>query len=238
LSIDSLRAGRMQYYDQELMNYNQKHNYSPAFTYSNKNHSFSKNLIDQQIKNANLEIKSGNSEAYFFKGTYELSKKKFNNAIASFNACIEKNKDFVYAYFNRANAIVDMTDYIQSIGVNDDTNLSLNADNKGKDNEIIVDYSSAIADYNKAIKLDSDLIFAYFNRGNTYAKSKQLDKAIADYNKAIELDSRFKEAYYNRGLVYLYNNDKTSAYGDLSKAGELGLLDAYNVIKRYCNKEK
>ena len=82
------------------------------------------------------------------------------------------------------------------------------------------------------------MIFAYFNRGNTYAKSKQLDKAIADYNKAIELDSRFKEAYYNRGLVYLYNNDKTSAYGDLSKAGELGLLDAYNVIKRYCNKEK
>jgi len=238
LSIDSLRAGKMQYYDQELMNYNQKHNYSPAFTFSNKQYPFSKNLVDQQIKNAELEIKSGNSEAYFFKGSYELSNKKYNNAVASFNACIDKNKNFAYAYFSRANAIVDMTDYIQSIGVNEDTNLRLKDDNKSKNSEIIVDYSSAIKDYNKAIELNPDFIFAYFNRANTYAKSKQFDKAIADYNKAIELDNRLREAFYNRGLVYLYNNDKTSAYGDLSKAGELGLLDAYNVIKRYCNKEK
>ena len=131
-----------------------------------------------------------------------------------------------------------MTDYIQSIGVNNDTNLRLNDDNKSKNHEIIVDYGSAITDYSKAIELNKNFVFAYFNRGNAYAKSKQFDKAISDYTKALELDRGLKEAYFNRGLVYLYNNDKTSAYGDLSKAGELGLLDAYNVIKRYCNKEK
>lgn len=238
LSIDSLRAGRMQYYDQDLMNYNQKLNYSPAFTYSNKHILLPQALMHQKINNAVSQVNAGKNEAYFYKGTYELNQKKFNSAIASFNACIEKNKDFAYAYFNRANAIVDMTDYIQSIGVNENANLSLSDDKKGKKSEIIVDYSSAIEDYTKAIKLDPNLIFAYYNRANIYAKSKQFDKAIADYGKAIKLDSRLKEAYYNRGLVYLYNNDKTSAYGDLSKAGELGLLNAYNVIKRYCNKER
>ena len=40
------------------------------------------------------------------------------------------------------------------------------------------------------------------------------------------------EAYYNRGLLYYSQGDKKSAAKDLSKAGELGLYDAYSVIKR------
>ncbi len=101
--------------------------------------------------------------------------------------------------------------------------------------ETIIDYSQAIADYSKIVALDNEFVYAYYNRANVYAKSKQIDKALADYDTVIQQDPYFAEAYYNRGIVKIYQGDMKAAAVDLSKAGELGLKSAYNIIKRYCN---
>ena len=70
-------------------------------------------------------------------------------------------------------------------------------------------------------------------RGNFHAARKDYQLAIDDYTKAIELDSRLAEAYYNRGIIRLENtHTKNAGIADLSKAGELGIYDAYGVIKR------
>ena len=53
---------------------------------------------------------------------------------------------------------------------------------------------------------------------------------------AIKLQPNLAEAYYNRALTLLYLDEIKLACKDLSKAGELGITEAYNVIKRYCNK--
>ncbi len=45
----------------------------------------------------------------------------------------------------------------------------------------------AIADYSKAIELDSSYALAYYNRGIAYYNTGQSDLAIADFNKAIQL---------------------------------------------------
>jgi len=71
--------------------------------------------------------------------------------------------------------------------------------------------------------------------GNTKVKKKDYLGAINDYSKAIELEPDFAEAYFNRGLTRIFLDDMEGGSLDLSKAGELGLTDAYNVIKRYCN---
>jgi hypothetical protein len=42
------------------------------------------------------------------------------------------------------------------------------------------------------------------------------------------------DAYFNRGLVLIYLKDKEKGCIDLSRAGELGVQDAYSVIKKYC----
>jgi tetratricopeptide (TPR) repeat protein len=236
LSMDSLRAGKIQYYDQTIMKYNQKQNYHPAFTISNHNRRYPKALVDKQVSLAQKQIESEEASAYFHRGSYQLMDRKYNKAIADFNKALEKDPNFLFAYFNRANALVAMTDYIQSIGGGAESVVSLRPDENKNKNEVIVDYSSAIKDYTKVIQLDPSFSFAIFNRANAYAKSKQFKRAIADYDWALQLDSNFKEAYYNRGLIYLFLDDKALAYEDLSKAGELGLIDAYNVIKRYCNK--
>jgi tetratricopeptide (TPR) repeat protein len=48
-------------------------------------------------------------------------------------------------------------------------------------------YDKAIADYTKAIELDSNYADAYCNRGSVYNTLQQYEKAVADYTKAIEL---------------------------------------------------
>ena len=96
----------------------------------------------------------------------------------------------------------------------------------------------AMADMNQAIRLDSDNQYLFYNRGNMYAAGKLYDKAIADYTEAIRLDANLAEAYYNRGLAHINNKNVSAGIADLSKAGELGLYDAYSLIKKYQQADK
>ena len=60
----------------------------------------------------------------------------------------------------------------------------------------------------------------------------EFQHAIEDYTRAIQLDPNLAEAYYNRGLARLALKQQAEAIRDLSKAGELGLYQAYSIIKR------
>ena len=108
---------------------------------------------------------------------------------------------------------------------------------KGIDTQLKV--AKAMADFDEAIKLNSQNVYLYYDRGNLHAMNKDYSKAIDDYTIALKFDPRLAEAYYNRGLAQIFSNKKVEGIADLSKAGELGLYDAYSVIKRYSvNKNK
>ena len=83
-----------------------------------------------------------------------------------------------------------------------------------------------------AIKLNPEFVYAYFNRGNLRCAQRDFRAAILDYNEAIRHDPDFAEAYFNRGLARLSQGDAQRGIADLSKAGELGIINAYNIIKR------
>jgi tetratricopeptide (TPR) repeat protein len=68
--------------------------------------------------------------------------------------------------------------------------------------------------------------------------SGDLPESINQYTKALELYPKLAEAYFNRGLVLIYLKDNEKGCLDLSKAGELGVSDAYTVIKKYCLEEE
>ena len=87
-------------------------------------------------------------------------------------------------------------------------------------------------DYETVIKLNPDFVYAYFNRGNIYCQQKDYRMALADYNEAIKRNPDFAEAYFNRGLTRLYLGDTNRGIEDLSKAGELGIVNAYSIIKK------
>lgn len=95
------------------------------------------------------------------------------------------------------------------------------------------DYQFILSDLNKAIDLAPDFAYSYYNRGNVLSQLKDYHAAIVSYDEAIELEPNLAEAYYNRGLTYIFLGENARGVADLSKAGELGLYNAYNLIKRF-----
>lgn len=144
----------------------------------------------------------------------------FEAAIADFSDYIALDDTNAMAYWQRAVCQVEMNEFVSSEG------------------QPILNLHSPEADFSDAIRLShNNNAYIYYNRGNLHASHKELSKAIDDYNMALKIDSRMAEAYYNRGLVRSKMGNKNAAIQDLSKAGELGLYDAYSVIKRL-NKQK
>ncbi|MDL2241956.1 tetratricopeptide repeat protein, partial [Bacteroidales bacterium OttesenSCG-928-L03] len=155
---------------------------------------------------------------------------------------------FVLPYFNRA-----VTRYKQ-IEVNDankgtsiSTELTITSGSKPvmgqlgaasalnqepMENNPVFRYDVIIRDYDKVIALNPEFFYAYFNRGNIRCLQKDYRAAIKDYSEAIRINPDFAEAYFNRGLTQLYLGDTSKGVSDLSKAGELGMVNAYSIIKK------
>lgn len=107
----------------------------------------------------------------------------------------------------------------------------LNAFNASQGTDVKLQTARVLADLCQAIRLDESA-YLYYNRGNVHAQRADYAHAIEDYTKAIALDQHLAEAYYNRGLAHLALKHQQESVADLSKAGELGLYQAYSIIKQ------
>lgn len=92
---------------------------------------------------------------------------------------------------------------------------------------------TTLDDYERAIRLNPQNPYILYDRATFHANRKNYAVAIDDYTKAIAMSPQLAEAWYNRGLCHLLNGQWQKGIEDLSKAGELGLYDAYSVIKRH-----
>lgn len=100
------------------------------------------------------------------------------------------------------------------------------------------DYLGAIEDWTNAIQRvfneDKKLDY-YFGRGKCYFGRRRYNEAIKDFNFVLKGNPDDYNALYNRGICYLYLKEIEKACIDWSKSGELGFLDAYDLIEDYCN---
>jgi len=64
------------------------------------------------------------------------------------------------------------------------------------------EHDKAIADFNKAIRLDADLAMPHCNRGLAFLRKGDANTAIADCTDAIRLDPNFALAYVVRAAAY------------------------------------
>lgn len=101
------------------------------------------------------------------------------------------------------------------------------------DNELRLRYFEIIQDLKYCASSIPDFPYASYNMGNTYIKLKDYQTAIQAYTDAISRDPDMPEAYYNRGVAYILQGKVEDALVDLSKAGEMGLYQAYNLIKKH-----
>ena len=88
-------------------------------------------------------------------------------------------------------------------------------------------YRGALADYTKAIEIDSQNYVLYNYRGDAKFKLQDYQGAITDYNKAIEINPENAAHYYNRGSAKKKIGDLKGACADWEEqASLLGIEDA------------
>lgn len=191
----------------------------------------------EQVENM-LKSDKDNPDLIFIKGILDFQSKQFNASLASYSQAITKDPDNVFYYINRAALQSEMIDFISSM---DDNVQMLTLDESGTTRTRVqeqsrreYDYSGAIEDLQKAAMLAPDFAYVYYNLGNLHCLSGNLPESITNYSRSIELYPYLAEAYYNRGLIQIYLKEKEKGCMDISTAGELGVKDAYSVIKKFC----
>lgn len=176
----------------------------------------------------------------------QSANRQFNTAAAMYDAAIldapGEGVEGIYKAFylmNRAALKADMIEFISKFESSvhtlsmDDRNLS--GARVADHLSTVYDYSEAIADLELAAAILPDFPYIYFNLANLYCLSGEHIKAISAYDKAIRSYNGFADAYFNRGLVLIYLKDKEKGCYDLSTSGEMGVKEAYSVIKKYCD---
>ena len=182
----------------------------------------------------------------FVQSMYECGQKHYNQALTHIEKALgtDEGAPFYHKAFyllNRAVLRAEVIDFISSI---EDNVQVLSMDDSGQTRARVrdqvtrrYDYSEAIHDLDASIKILGNIPYVYFNRGNLHCLNGEHVKAIEDYSHAISLYPYMSDAYFNRGLVLIYLKDKEKGCIDMSRAGELGIADAYGVIKKYCEEE-
>jgi tetratricopeptide (TPR) repeat protein len=92
------------------------------------------------------------------------------------------------------------------------------------------DLERAIADYSKAISLDSTQVEAFKNRCTAHAIKGDIDAAIADCTAAIGLDPDQTQSSLRRGQLQFIAGNYTAAASDLSRAVEQEPHDIFALI--------
>jgi tetratricopeptide (TPR) repeat protein len=91
------------------------------------------------------------------------------------------------------------------------------------------DFDRALADLDKALRLDPKSALALLERASNYHAKGEFDRAIADYDGAIAAQPKSAAAFSGRGETYRAKNDLDRAIADYDKALQLddNLVTAY-----------
>lgn len=182
----------------------------------------------QSVANYNSYLSSHRARSvdYIGRAMDFVTLRDYENAMQDVERAIGLTPDYPLAYFlrgqirHRMMRIGDSVDNDMAEGAMSRTTLRRAALNE------------ALADFDKVVELSPRMAPAWFDKGNIHLELGDYTSAIAAYTKALELAPEMGQAYYNRGYIYLKLGNRQAGISDLGKAGELGILPAYNLIKR------
>lgn len=225
------------HYNHELDLWHQQKKIDQQLYLVSKNNKIETQKFDnhfQTIEKLTAEIEiNKSSELYFNRALHFDAISDYDSAIEDCQKAIQIDNgenNWIY-YYTLATLRKKRWEYNHEYEVNELTEDEKNDTKEQIEKELIV------KEFDQSIKLKSNFPYAWYNRGNTLASLNDYRNAIANYSKAIELNNDFAEAYFNRGLCKIRIGDNVSGINDLSKAGEMGIYVAYNIIKRFREKD-
>jgi tetratricopeptide (TPR) repeat protein len=244
------------YYDKSVDSFNARMVLAWKILITNREVALTEEQVTVHFESINdysgkIETDPRNADLYFGRGIDYMLAQDFTEAIENFNQAINLNPSYTLAYFNRAVVRYKQLDYTISlssanpyelhtmnfqVGRGNISQPSISIQGELASNETresrSIDYELILRDYEYVIQQNPDFVYSYFNRGNIRCFQHDYRAAILDFNEAIRRNPDFAEAYFNRGLARLLTGDTDRGITDLSKAGELGIMNAYNIIKR------
>jgi len=184
---------------------------------------------------------------------------KHKEAFVSFDSAISIDPTYPEVYYHIGKLFFETGNNLKSV-----ENLSRAIDLGRKDFKVFIlrgmvkynleDYRGSDLDYLKAFEVantkslffqisegGSDIIddksFSdlFLKMGMNKTKLKDYNQAIIDYSKALSYDEKNSKALFFRGVIRVQYKAVSEGCLDLSRAGELGMADAYDYIKKYCN---
>ena len=183
--------------------------------------------------------------AYFYRGMAYQNLEKNIEAIKDFSKVISLNKENTDAYFMRALVKSNLNDRQGAITDYDEIikrektakpsiyKISTVYNNKAYCLVELGKPSDALPFVTRALELDKSEAYIWDTRGEAYFKLGEYEKCIKDMDKAISIEES-DNSYYIRGLAKIKIGKTIDGCKDLSKAGELGKLEAYNEMQKYC----
>ena len=204
--------GKLAYVENDILDENHK--------------SFINDQVINSVDNLNLSI--------FLNGIYNFEIFNYQKGENLFASLLDDPVLGVYAGINlaalqyaKAELVVNDRNYDNSIYIT-----------QKRASEIVTtqekpDYQQSLNTMTDVLTRNSRNPYVWYNMGNIHLQMQEFNKAVDDYTKAIQYDHNLAEAYYNRALTLLYLDKKSQAIKDLSKAGELGIQEAYVVLKRF-----
>ncbi|MEY9913453.1 tetratricopeptide (TPR) repeat protein [Catenulispora sp. MAP12-49] len=103
---------------------------------------------------------------------------------------------------------------------------------RGRALYLLGDDQGALADFDRALTLDTQDRQAWAYRGDAYRWLRRFDEALADFDKAIELDPDYGWAYASRGETLRRMGRYERALEDFDKALSINPHDSYALASR------
>ncbi len=194
------------------------------------------------------QLKPG-AEIDYITGVIESKIGNDGKAIIFFTNAIKFEKDNKDFYFHRADSKIKLGKYNEAL---EDLEIAKNIDlkeiaassdtTKKKDAYIyhriglaqhyIRNYTSALANFNIAIHINSIVNDFYYSRANTCMNLKMYEQAVSDFSMVIELDPQGLDPYINRAVAYTAMGKYAKAEADYTSYIEINPYNFYIYQKR------
>ncbi len=168
-------------------------------------------LIAVALVSIPARSQSHNSAEYFLnQGAERAAQGDFDGAIADYTRAIQINSQGTAIPYNSPcpGSEIIVSDLFNAMTLN----------NRGFAHFRKGELENALADFNRAIRMQPQLADAYNNRGNVWQEKGDLEKALADFNQAIKLNPRHSAAFNNRANLHQLKGHLAEALADYNQS--------------------
>ncbi len=166
-----------------------------------KSHNY-KNALSQFDKALEInELSDLNMDILYYKGNSQAKAGLYKEAAETYTAILRENPSDAYTYYSRAYAY-----------------------------RLLKDYEKSLADYDKAIKLDSKNYEYYFGKYFLLVETGDKDGAAAVLEMAANIKGATQEDNFNLAKVHFYMGNYDNAISEFSEAFRNGFAEAYYFL--------